>query len=59
MAIVLARRDRTNVRFALFDCPHAEAFVAAAPDVFAEEERAAKCGPLASLGAVFSAQAVL
>ena len=56
-ALESQREDR------LFDDPHAQAFVDAAPGAFPEEravrERRAAHGPLASLGAAFSAHAVI
>ena len=56
-ALESQREDR------LFDDPYAQAFVDAAPGAFPEEqavrERPAAHGPLASLGAAFSAHAVI
>jgi len=56
-ALESQREDR------LFDDPYAQAFVDAAPGAFPEEravrERRAAHGPLASLGAAFSAHAVI
>lgn len=54
-ARVRAEENRRADR--LFDDPYAEAFVAAAPEVFPEEERAASSGALTSVGAVFRDQA--
>jgi len=61
VAMVRARESRRNDR--LFDDPYAQAFVDAAPGAFPEEpmtgEQLAALGPLASLGAVFYAHAVI
>jgi len=61
VAIVRARESRRAGR--LFDDPYAQAFVDAAPGRFPEEpktsEEPAALGPMASLGAVFYAHAVI
>jgi methyltransferase (TIGR00027 family) len=61
VAMVRARESNRDDR--LFDDPYAQAFVDAAPGAFPEEpktqEQLAALGPLASLGAVFYAHAVI
>jgi methyltransferase (TIGR00027 family) len=61
VAMVRARESRRDDR--LFDDPYAQAFVDAAPGAFPEEprtgEQPAAAGPLASLGAVFYAHAII
>lgn len=61
VAMVRARESRREDR--LFDDPYAQAFVDAAPGAFPEEpttsEELAALGPMASLGAVFYAHAVI
>ncbi len=61
VAMVRARESRRDDR--LFDDPYAQAFLDAAPGAFPEEpetqEQLAPLGPMASLGAVFYAHAVI
>ncbi len=61
VALIRARESRRDDR--LFDDPYAQAFVDTAPGAFPEERRTGKQlaapGPLASLGAVFHAHAVI
>jgi methyltransferase (TIGR00027 family) len=61
VAVIRARESRRDDR--LFDDPYAQAFADAAPGAFPEEPRTGKqlagARPLASLGAVFHAHAVI
>jgi methyltransferase (TIGR00027 family) len=61
VALIRARESRRDDR--LFDDPYAQAFVDAAPGAFPEEPRTGKqlagAWPLASLGAMFHAHAVI
>jgi len=57
MALVRAEESRRPDR--LFDDPYAEAFVAAAPDAFADEESGADAEVLARVGAAFACKAII
>ena len=57
MALVRAEESRRPDR--LFDDPYADAFVAAAPDAFADHEAAADAEALAALGVAFAFNAAI
>ena len=59
VGMALVRSGESGRPDALFDDPFAAAFVAAAPDAFAEEEADADAEVLGSLGAVFAFYAVI
>ena len=59
VGMALVRAGESSRPDALFDDPLAAAFVAAAPDAFAEEEADADAEVLGSLGAVFAFYAVI
>jgi O-methyltransferase involved in polyketide biosynthesis len=63
LGVARVRAQESQREDRLFDDPYAQAFVDAAPGAFPEEQavrdRPAAHGPLASLGAAFSAHAVI